>query len=191
MKNSILFVAALALVACGGKKPPPAAPAEPPPAPPAEPVAAKPEPPPEPPAPPPPPPKVSKASADLTPVKGQKFKAATIKFAQKDGESTTEVTSTGWFDGLKPGKYHLVVHTSADCGKDAAKAGKPLAATANAAMDFSAEKDGGNVDISGVVVTVEGDQTITGHTLALHDDKGGKPGKVLACGPIVTLDAAD
>ena len=190
MKSSSLFVAALALVACGGKKPPPAAPAEPAPAPPAEPVATKPEPPPEPPA-PPPPPKVMKATADLAPNKGQKFKAATIKFSQKEGESTTAVTSTGWFDGLKAGKYHLVVHTSADCGANAAKAGKPLAATANAAMDFTADKDSANIDISGVVAMVEGDQTITGHTLVLHDDKGGKPGKALACGPIVTLDSAD
>jgi len=186
MKTSSLFVAALA----HGNKPPPAAPAEPAPAPPVEPVASKPEPPPEPPA-PPPPPKVMKATAELAPNKGQKFKAATIKFSQKEGESTTEVTSTGWFDGLKAGKYHLVVHTSAECGASAAKAGKPLAATANVAMDFTADKDSGNIDISGVVAMVEGDQTITGHTLVLHDDKGGKPGKALACGPIVTLDSAD
>jgi hypothetical protein len=191
MKNFILFTAALALVACGGSKPAPAAPAEPPAAPPAEPVASKPEPPPEPPAPPPPPPKVMKASADLTPIKGQKFKAATVKFSQKDGESSAEVASTAAFDGLKPGKYHLVVHTSAECGANAAKVGKPFAATANAAMDFTAEKDAANIDLSGVVVMVEGDQTITGHTLVLHDDKGGKPGKALACGPIVTLDSAD
>jgi hypothetical protein len=31
---------------------------------------------------------------------------------------------------------------------------------------------------------LDGDGTIVGHTLVLHDDKKGKPGKVLACGPI-------
>jgi len=33
-------------------------------------------------------------------------------------------------------------------------------------------------------VSLDGDGTIIGHTLVLHDDKAGKPGKALACGAI-------
>jgi hypothetical protein len=83
MKHTTLILALVA--ACGGSKKPPPAPA---PAPePAPAAAAEPAPPPAPPpAPaPPPPPKVTKGKADLTPSKGQKFKAATITFAQPEG----------------------------------------------------------------------------------------------------------
>ena len=195
MKPSTLFIAVLAVAACGGKKKEPAHPQDKAPPPAAAPAdeskQQEPKEPKEPAPAPPPPPKTFKATADVAPVKGQKFKTATIKFTQKDNDPTAEVTSTGWFDGLKAGKYHFVVHTGAACGTNAAKAGAPFAAAAAAAMDFTVAKDGGNIDISGVTVQLEGDQTITGHVLVMHDDKGGKPGKVLGCGPIVTLDSAD
>ena len=35
---------------------------------------------------------------------------------------------------------------------------------------------------------VDGADTVAGKTLVLHDDKKGKPGKAVACGPI-TVDA--
>lgn len=177
MKKLALLVAIFA--ACGGGQKPAPEPAAPPPAPApvAEPAPA-PEPPPAPP--PPPPPKVSKAKAELTPSKGQKFKPATITLSQPEGGQAS-VASTGWFDGLKPGTYHLVVHDGADC----AKAGAGFKPTAAADLTFKADKDSSNVDVGGVAINVTGDDGVTGHTLVLTDDKKGKPGKTIACGPIV------
>lgn len=176
MKKLALLVAIFA--ACGGGQKPAPEPAAPPPAP--APVA-EPAPPPEPATPPAPPePKVSKAKAELTPVKGQKFKPATITLAQPEG-GVVAIASTGWFDGLKAGTYHLVVHEGTDC----AKAGNAYKPAATVDMTFKAEKDSGNVDLSGVKVSVMGDEGVTGHTLVLTDDKKGKPGKTIACGPIV------
>jgi hypothetical protein len=183
MKHTTLIIALLA--ACGGSKKPAPEPA-PAPAPDPTPVAApEPTPAPEPaPAPaPPPPPKVTKGKADLTPSKGQKFKAATITFAQPEG-GPVAVASTGWFEGLKAGTYHLVVHDGADC----AKPGAALKAAAPADMTFKAEKDSGNVDVSGLAISITGDTGVAGHTLVLTSDKKGKPGTTLACGPIVALD---
>jgi hypothetical protein len=188
-----MLVAVVALAACGGKKTEPAHPQDKTPPAAEAPAASKQQEPKEPKEPPPAPPpaKLFKATADVAPVKGQKFKTATIKFTQKDSDPTAEVTSTGWFDGLPAGKYHFVIHTAAACGANASKAGAPFAAAAAAGMDFTVAKDGGNIDISGVAIQLEGDQTITGHVLVMHDDKAGKPGKVLGCGPIVTFDSAD
>ena len=187
MKHLTLMFAVLA--ACGGSKkqaaPPPA------PAPDPTPVAAAepplpPAPPPAPAPPPPPPPKVTKGKADLTPSKGQKFKAATIAFAQPEG-GTVEATSVGWFDGLKAGTYHLVVHDGGDCAKPGAVF-KPAAA---ADMTFTAAKDSSNIDTSGLAINITGDGGVTGHVLVLTSDKKGKPGATLACGPIVALDQAE
>jgi hypothetical protein len=188
MKHSML-ISILLLAACGGKKPAPApAPA---PAPEPEPAAARapapaPEPTPAPAPAPPPEPKVTKAKADLTPSKGSKFKAATITFAQPEGGAVA-VASSGWFDGLKAGTYHLVVHDGADCKKP----GAAFKAAATADMTFKAEKDSSNLDVSGVAINLIGDTGVTGHVLALTGDKKGKPGATLACGPIVALDQTE
>lgn len=148
----------------------------------AEPAPAPEAPPPPPPA-APPPPKVMKAKVELTPVKGQKFKAATVMLSQKEGDPTSEVTSSGGFEGLKAGPYHLVVHSSAECGPNATKAGAvfPGAATP---LDFKADAGNGAIEMPSAAVQLEGDQGVTGKVLVLHADKGGKVGKALACGPI-------
>ena len=183
MKHTTILISILAIAACGGKKSAPEAPKEPEPAP-APVVEAPPAPAPEPEPAPPPPPKAWKASAELTPVKGQKIKGATVTFAQTEGKPVA-IGSTGWFEGIKSGKYHLVVHESAECGVNAAKAGKPLAATASTEIGFTAAKGMDALDIGTVEgVSLDGDATIVGHTLVLHDDKKGKPGKALACGAI-------
>jgi outer membrane biosynthesis protein TonB len=185
MKHTTILISILALAACGGKKSAPAQPKEPEPAP--EPAPApKPEPAPEPeppPPPPPPPPKSWHAQAALTPVKGAKIKAATVTFAQTEGKGVA-VGSTGWFDGIKSGKYHLVVHDAAACGPNATKAGKPVAD-----IEFFAAKGMDALDVAeSAAVQLAGDGTIVGHTLVLHDDKKGKPGKALACGPIASAE---
>ncbi len=187
MKHTTILISILAIAACGGKKSAPVAPApEPDPAPTAE---APPEPAPAPEPAPPPPPKTWKATAELTPVKGQKIKGATVTFAQTEGQTAVAVGSTGWFEGIKSAKYHLVVHESSECGVNAAKAGKPLAATANTEIAFTAAKGMDALDVGSVEgISLDGDATIIGHTLVLHEDKKGKPGKALACGAIGVLN---
>jgi Cu/Zn superoxide dismutase len=183
MKHTTILFSILAIAACGGSKPPPAEPKEPEPEPAA--AEAKPAPEPEPaPAPeplPPPPPKSWKAQAALTPSKGVKLKGATVTFAQEEGQPTV-VASTGWFDGIKAGKYHLVVHEGADCGANASKAGKPVA---GADVAFAAAKGLEALpETTAATIALDGDAAVVGKTLVLHDDKKGKPGKALACGPI-------
>jgi hypothetical protein len=185
MKHTTILMSIFAIAACGGKKPAPAQPkdldAEP------APMADKKKAAPDPEPPPPPPPKSWHAQAALEPVKGVKMKAATVTFAQDEGHPTT-VASTGWFDGIKAGKYHLVVHEAAECGPNATKAGKPLAAD----IPFTAAKDTASLDVGQVeAIQLDGDAAIVGHTLVLHDDKKGKPNKALACGPIAAAAAAE
>ena len=186
MKHAMILMSVFAIAACGGKKKP--APAEP-----KEPEAGeapaaenkKPAPEPAEPAapPPPPPPKSWHAKADLTPVKGVKIKAATVTFSQEEGAPVT-VGSTGWFEGIKAGKYHLVVHEGADCGPNATKAGKPMA---TGDIPFTAAKGTESLDAGKVDgIQLDGDGAIVGHTLVLHEDKKGKPGKALACGAIAS-----
>jgi Cu/Zn superoxide dismutase len=173
----------VALVACGGSKPKPAEPTPPPAAPPAAEAPAEAKAPAEPPAPPPPPPpKTFKATAALTPVKGQKLAATTVSFAQQEGKDT-QVSSEGGVSGLAKGTYHLVVHTSADCGANAAKAGAAMKDAPNVDVTVGADKKG-TVDASDVKLALDGDSSIVGHTLVLHADAKGKPGKAIACGPI-------
>lgn len=185
MKHTTILMSLLAIAACGGKKPAPAEPKEPEPPPP--PVEAKAEPAPEPeppPPPPPPPPKQWHARADLTPVKGAKLKGATVTFVQTEGNPVS-VGSTGWFDGIKSGKYHLVVHQAAACGPNATKAGKPSGGD----IPFVAAKGMDALDVGQVnALQLDGDGSIVGHALVLHDDKKGKPGKALACGTIAAAD---
>jgi len=184
MKHTTILMSILAIAACGGKKSAPAQPKDPDPDPP--PVADKPAPDPEPtPAPAPPPPKSWHAQAELTPVKGAKLKAATVTFSQDEGHPVT-VASTGWFDGIKVGKYHLVVHEAAECGPNATKAGKPMPGD----IPFAAAKGATSLDVGQVEsIQLDGDSAIVGRTLVLHDDKKGKPGKALACGPIASAAA--
>ena len=181
MKHFILFVSIVA-TACGGKQPASVAPA-PEPAPvaavePAPAPATAPEPTPAPVPQPAPAPKVTKAKAELTPSKGQKFKVATVTFAQPDG-GTVAVQSAG-FEGLKPGSYHLVVHEGASCSKPGVAVKTPGASD----LSFAATADSSTIDLSGVAINVGGDGAVVGHALVLTDDKKGKPGKMLACGSI-------
>jgi hypothetical protein len=183
MKPTTILISILAITACGGKNPPPAEPKEPEPAPPAEPTPApEPEPAPAPePAPPAPAPKTLYAQAQLTPVKGAKIKGATVTITQ-EGDQPVAIGSNGWFDGIKPGKYHLVVHEGADCGPNATKAGKPMAA---ADVPFAATKGMDALSIPQVAqIQLQGDGAVAGHTLVLHADAKGQPGKALACGAI-------
>jgi hypothetical protein len=176
MKHTMISMSILAIAACGGKQPEPAQPKEPAPAPVVE---KKPEPEPA----PPPPPRSWHAKADMTPVKGAKIKAATVTFSQQEGQQVV-VGSKGWFDGIRSGKYHFVVHEAAECGPDAAKVGKPIETpdmllVAAVGMD---SVDVGKVDS----IQLDGATAIVGHTLVLADDKNGKPGKVIACGAITS-----
>jgi pyruvate/2-oxoglutarate dehydrogenase complex dihydrolipoamide acyltransferase (E2) component len=184
MKQTTMLISILAIIACGGKKPP-EEPKEP------EPEAATPaaaaedkpatEPPPA--LEPEPAPKASKAQADLAPNKGVRIKGTTVTFTQQEGQPIA-VASAGWFDGIKAGKYHLVVHQGADCGKNAAKTGK---ATEGGDIPFTATKSTDSLSVDPVAtLQLEGDRAIVGHTLVLHEDKRGKPGKALACGTIST-----
>jgi hypothetical protein len=125
------------------------------------------------------------ARAELAPVKGIKLKPATISFTQVEGEGT-RVASVEPLVGLAAGKYHLVVHDSADCGKNAARIGgvwEP-AAGAGLTVDVAKGKPAG-VDVGGVELTLDGEDSIVRHTLVLHADKKGAPGKAVACGAIV------
>ncbi len=185
MKHTTILISILAIAACGGKKPEPAEPKEtepePAPAPEAK-AAPEPEPAPAPEPPPAPPaPKTLYAQAALVPVKGAKIKGATVTLTQ-EGDQPVAVASNGWFDGLKPGKYHLVVHEAADCGPNATKAGKPMAA---ADVPFAATKGMDALSIAqAATIQLQGDAAVIGHTLVLHADAKGKPGKALACGAI-------
>jgi hypothetical protein len=184
MKHTTILISILAIAGCGGNKPPPAEPKEPEPEPAPAPEAKpapEPEPAPAPEPPPPPAPKTLYAQAALVPVKGAKIKGATVTFTQ-EGDQPVAVASNGWFDGIKPGKYHLVVHESTDCGPNATKAGKPMAAadvlfTAAKGMDVLSLPQVGQIQL-------QGDGAVLGHTLVLHADAKGKPGKALACGAI-------
>jgi Cu/Zn superoxide dismutase len=186
MKHTTILISILAIAACGGKKPPPAEPKEPEPEPAPAPEAKpapEPEPAPAPEPPPAPPPKTLYAQAALVPVKGAKIKGATVTFTQ-EGDQPVAVASNGWFDGLKPGKYHLVVHESADCGPNATKVGKPMGA---ADALFTATKGQDALGIAQAAqFQLQGDAAVVGHTLVLHADAKGKPGKALACGAIAT-----
>jgi len=190
MKRTAMSISMLVVVACGGKKPAPEPPKEPEPAtapvaeaPPAAAPAPAPQPAPEPPA--PPAPKTWHAHAQLNPVKGAKIKGALVTFAQQEGQPVA-VGSTGWFDGIKPGKYHLIVHDGAACGPNASKVGKPMA---GADIAFTAAKDMEGLEIAQVNgLQLDGTTAIVGHTLVLREDRRGKAGKMLACGPIAATD---
>jgi hypothetical protein len=182
MKHCTILISLLAIAACGGTKSEPAEPAPPP-----EQVAEPAPPPAPPPEPEPPPPPMSwTAQAEMTPVKGAKIKGATVMFSQTEGKPVA-VTSTGWFEGIKSGKYHLVVHEAAECGPNATKVGK----AGGADIQFVATKGMDAIDAEPVdTIQLDGDGTIVGRTLVLYDDKKGKPGKAMACGSISASEGA-
>lgn len=178
MTRTIATLLGLLLISCGGDKKESKAPVAPPP----EPVAkAEPEP-------PPPPPKKFSAKAALTPVKGAKIAAVTVSFAQTEGEPTKVTTE---IEGLKAGKYHFVIHDGAECGPNATKVGPVWAGGANAPLGFNVLKGAiGELDES-VALPLDGDASIVGHTMVLHEDKKGAPGKAVACGTIDVAGDAD
>lgn len=172
-RTTIATVLGLFLFSCGGDKKEAKAPVAPPPEPVAE---AEPEPPP-----PPPEPKKFSAKAALTPVKGAKIAAVTVNFAQTEGEPTKVTTE---IEGLKAGKYHFVIHENGECGANATKAGAVWPGGASAPLAITVIKGAiGELDAS-VELPIDGDASIVGHTLVLHEDKKGAPGKTVACGTI-------
>jgi hypothetical protein len=127
------------------------------------------------------------AKAALQPVKGAKQPPGTVTFTQS-GDSTS-VTSD--FEGLRPGRYHLVVHDGSECGESGSKAGDPWKGAEGVKLSFVVGGDEpGNLEESGVALKLDGVAPITGQTLALHEDKKGSPGKMLACGTIDAVGAA-
>ena len=179
-----IVISVYLLAACGGSKKAP----EPPPVvaeKPAEPAA-----PPEPAAPAEPAvPKNFTAKAALEPVKGAKMPPGTVSFAQQQG-SDTSVTSS--FEGLKAGKYHLVIHDGSECGPNATKAGPPWKGGDAVKLTFAVGKDQpGNIEETGVKLMLDGVAPIVGQTLVLHGDKKGQPGKALACGTIEAVGGAE
>ena len=179
--RTIAALLGFSLIACGGgeKKEPTTPPVAPKPAPV---VKAEPVPPP-----PPPPPKKFFAKAAMTPVKGAKIAPVTVSFAQEAG-SPTKVTTE--IEGLKAGKYHFVIHEGAECGPNATKAGPAWPGGAAAGLAITVLKGAiGELDES-VPLPIDGDASIVGHTLVIHDDKKGQPGKAIACGTVALADDA-
>jgi copper/zinc superoxide dismutase (SODC) len=188
MKKQLLIALLAAVVACGGgkkktakpsdKKAEPEAKAEP------EMKKEKEEPAEEKAPPPPPAPKVWHAKAALNPTKGSKVVPATISFSQEEGKET-QVSSEGAFTGLAKGSYDLVIHEGGECGTDAKKAGKAWAGGSDAKLMLKAGADKkASLEQTETKLSLDGDSSIVGKTLALHLDAKGKPGKVLACGAI-------
>jgi Cu/Zn superoxide dismutase len=138
---------------------------------------------------PPPQPLEWTAQVELAPVKGVKMKPLTISLKQTEGEGV-EIAAADVISGLTPGIYYFVVHESADCGKNAAKIGPAWAPAAGVALSITIAKgEPGELD-SEVDYTLDGEDSIIGHTLVLHADKKGKIGKAVACGAIASTDAA-
>jgi hypothetical protein len=175
IRSSIVVIAFAA--SCGGSKPP-----SPPPV-----VEQAPEPEPEPEPEPPPPPQVFQARASLTPVKGIKLAPPIVTFVQTEGEDTKVATE---IEGLKANTYHLVVHEGNECGPNATKAGPVWDAASEAKLSFKVLKGAiGELDKS-VTLPLDGDTSVIGRALVLHEDKKGQPGKAVACGVIEASDGA-
>ena len=189
MKRNSVALAMLVVAACGGsdkkdttttaEEQPPveqAQPTEETPPPPTEQTPAEPE--------PPPPPKKWWAAADLAPTKGSKLKATKVYFMQEEGQTGVAVSGAA-LEGLKPGKYLWVIHEKGDCAKNGAAAGPAWAGAPDLTISLEVAKGTpAAVDQSGLAVAVDGEQTIVGHALVLHQDKKGKAGKIVACGVI-------
>ena len=191
MKVSALVVTCLFVAACGGGKKP-TRPYAPPESPDdgeiVEPRDDEEEE--EEPEPPPPPPQQWYAKAQLAPVKGSKMKATVVSFSQTEGAFASVLSDTA-FEGLKPGTYHLVIHESGECGKNATKAGAAWEAAAIPLDITVAKGTPGSIDQSGLDLMLAGESTIVGHALVLHADKKGKAAKAVACGVIVAQESED
>ena len=138
-----------------------------------------------------PPAKMFAAQVELAPLKGQKLKAVTIKFQQEEGKPASASAESA-LEGMKAGKYHLVIHEAAECGTDGKKAGKIWDATASAPITVEIKKDQPNtIEASDVAFNLDGDQSITNRTLVMHEDKAGKPGKAIACGVVTKIEVPD
>jgi hypothetical protein len=177
MRISVVSSVLWLLVACGGGTKPAKTPE------PVEAVAAAPAAPPEPAAPPAPEkPKMLFAKAVLAPVKGARITGGVVTFSQQAG-GDAKVTSE--IEGLKAGTYHLVIHDNDTCGPNATQAGPAWAGAAAAPLRFKVGgEELGNLDESEVKLMLDGAAPIMGHVAVLHDDKQGRPGKAMACGPI-------
>lgn len=183
MKNHALLMCALLAISCGGKA---TGAGEPPPAPVAtdddevEPIE-------DPPVEDPPPLQQWFARADLVAVKGAKLTSGSVRFSQIEGAGVDVIADA--FEGLAPGRYHLVVHASPVCGKNATTAGPVWVEAAGVVLDLEVTRqDPGGIEENGVDLALDGERSVVGRSLVLHADKKGAAGKVLACGPIVAED---
>lgn len=171
------FVLAV-LVGCGSSPPP-----KPPPPLPAKPVQTEKAPPPAPPPPAEKEPVIYHAKAQMTPTKASKLEPFTIGFMQHEGDNALVLADLPV--GVKPGTYHYLIHEGAECGPNATKVGPLWHETKDIDLKLVVLKDlTGALDNSELAAHLEGEQTLVKHTLVLHEDKKGKPGKPLACGTI-------
>lgn len=179
MKIHLLLAAIPALAACGGGSKDARAP---------EPIAEAPAPEPE--EPPPPPPMQWRATAALTPVKGSRMKPGEVTFEQTEGEAT-KVVSAGPLEGIRAGTYHLVIHEGAACGSTGTKAGPgwPKGAPLSVVLEV-AKGEPGTVDLSSSEIVLDGEQSVVGRTLVIHEDRNGKLGRAVACGPITRTEGS-
>ena len=133
--------------------------------------------------PPPPPPKTFSATVAVAPSKGSKAKATTVTISQEEGKPASV---SGSVEGLKPGKYVWQIHEG-DCKKP----GKAFAATETATVAMEITKEAPTGQVSGEQAwSLDGEATVVGKILVLHEMKKDKPGKALACGAITSGDAA-
>ncbi|HSD88554.1 MAG TPA: hypothetical protein VLB44_13595 [Kofleriaceae bacterium] len=139
------------------------------------------------PAPAPPPaekePVIYHAKAAMTPTKASRLEPFTIGFMQHEGDNALVLADLPV--GVKAGTYHYLIHEGAECGPDGTKVGPVWRETKDVDLKLVVLKDlTGALDNSELAAHLEGEQAIVKHTLVLHDDKKGKPGKPLACGTI-------
>jgi hypothetical protein len=129
--------------------------------------------------PPPPPPKTFSATVAVAPSKGSKLKATTVSLSQEEGKP---VQVSGSVEGLKAGKYVWQIHEG-----DCKKVGKAFAATESATVGVEITKESPTAQLSGEQAwTLDGEQSVVGKALVLHELKKDKPGKALGCGVIAT-----
>jgi len=128
------------------------------------------------------------AKAALAPNNGMKLKPFKVSFRSQETVGNANVFADS-IDGLEPGTYHLVIHEGENCGNNAVKAGPPWAGTSNVDIRIVIGGDlSSGLKVNQARIVLVGDAAIIGHTLVLHQNRGGKPGNAIACGPIVQTD---
>jgi hypothetical protein len=133
--------------------------------------------------PPPPAPKMFSATVAVAPSKGSKLKATTVTLSQEEGKPASV---SGSVEGLKAGKYVWQIHEG-----DCKKVGKAFAATESATVAVEITKEAPTAQLSGEQPwMLDGEQSVVGKALVLHEMKKDKPGKALGCGVISTGEAA-